>query len=74
MPRITRKHNLLGEVEAVPPVDDLAVGIRRFLGTEWGPSDQALEHNRTNGPPITEISVALAVEDLRRNVVWGTNS
>lgn len=71
---ITRKDNLLREVEAISPVDDLAVGIGGFLSTEWGPSDQTLKHNSADRPPIAEISVALAVEDLRRNVVRSTDS
>ena len=72
--RITGKDNLVREVEAISPVDDLAVGIGGFLSTEWGPSDQAFEHNSANRPPIAEISVALAVENLRRNVVGSTDS
>jgi hypothetical protein len=42
----------------------------RLLSAERRPSDQTLKHDRTHRPPIAAEIVALAAEDLGRNVVW----
>lgn len=70
MLRFTRQIKFLWEVEALPPVNNLTVGIRSVLSTEWWPSNETFEHDSTDRPPITQVGVPLAVEDLRGNVVW----
>lgn len=55
------------------PVDNLPVGVMGVLGTERRPADQALKHDSSHGPPITAKGVALSIEDLRSDVVRGTN-
>mgnify|MGYP001598053685 CR=1 FL=1 len=60
---------VLGEVELVLPVDDLAVGVVRVLAAEGRVPDEALEHDRTERPPIALLPVALLQEDLGRDVV-----
>lgn len=62
------------EGEVSLPVNDLAVGVVRLLGTEWGPTDQALEHDGSNTPPVTSLVVTLATENLRSNVIRRTDS
>ena len=55
------------------PVDDLTVGVVSILSTERGPSNLALEHDRTQAPPITILTVTMTTEDFRSNVVRSTN-
>lgn len=71
--RFWRKVDFLWEVETLLPVDDFAICFMRFLGTEWRPSYEALEHNSSKGPPIALLSVSLVDEYFRRNVVGSTN-
>lgn len=68
--------NLLvrGEVKVSRPVDDFPVGVVGLLGAERRPTDQALEHDSTDTPPIASKVVALAGEDFRCNVVRSTDS
>jgi len=51
------------------PVDNLAVGVVRLLGTEWRPANQALEHDGAHTPPVASLVVTLATEDLGSNVI-----
>ena len=44
------------------------------LCTERGPTNETLEHDSAQAPPIAIEAVSMACEDLGRNVVWGTNS
>lgn len=67
---LSTKLDIVWEVERLAPVDDLAVGVMLVLGTERWPSDLALEHNRTQGPPIAVEGVAGSSEDLWCDVVW----
>lgn len=62
------------EGEVSRPVDNLAVGIVRLLGTEWGPTDEALEHDGAYTPPITALVVAFAAEDLGGDVIRSADS
>lgn len=43
------------------------------LSTEWRPAHQTLEHDGPQTPPITVECVAVPREDLRGNVVGGSN-
>lgn len=61
------------EVQVSRPIDDLAVGVMGFLCTEWGPSDQTLEHDGADTPPIAAVVVALATEDFGSDVIGSTN-
>ena len=61
---------LLGRKMQVPlPVHNLAVCLARVFCTERRPSDQALEHDRSQTPPVTTKVVAFAAEDFRRYIV-----
>lgn len=55
------------------PVYNLPVRVVRLFCAEWRPSNQALEHDSANTPPITSEVVTFAAEDLRRNVIWSTD-
>jgi len=61
------------EVQVSGPVYNLAVCVVGFLCTERGPTNQALEHDGANAPPITAVVVALAAEDLGSNIVGSTD-
>lgn len=67
--RLSAEHYILREVQAVWPIDDLAVRFNRVLRTEWRPTDEAFEHDRSYGPPITTEGIALTTKELWRNVV-----
>jgi hypothetical protein len=56
------------------PVNDLAIRIVSILSTERGPSNLALEHNRTQAPPIAILTVTVAAEDFWSNVIRSTDS
>ena len=64
-----RQLDVVGEVQALPPVDDLAVRVVAVLGTEGRPAHEALVHDGAQRPPVDVIRVALASEYLRRDVV-----
>ena len=64
---------VFGEIQCLPPIDNLSVSVMGILGTEGRPADQTLKHDSSDGPPITTEGVALASEDLRCDVVGGTN-
>lgn len=70
---LSTKLDVVWEVEGLAPVDDLAVGVVLVLGAERWPSDLALKHNRTQGPPIAVEGVAGAGEDLWCDVVWSSD-
>jgi hypothetical protein len=55
------------------PVDDLTVGVVSILSTERRPSNLALEHDCTQAPPITILTVTMTTKDFRSNVVRSTN-
>jgi hypothetical protein len=65
--------NVFWEVQGLAPVNDLAIRIVSILSTERGPSNLALEHDRTQAPPIAILSVALATEDFWSNVIRSTD-
>lgn len=73
MLRVAAEHYVLREVQCVFPIDDLAIRIVRVLCTEWRPTDQAFEHDCSYGPPVATKGIALATEDLRRDVVGRPN-
>jgi len=52
-----------------PPVNNLAVSISVQLGAERRPSDEALEHDCADTPPVAAVVVAATAEDLGRDVV-----
>lgn len=55
------------------PINNLAVSIMRLLSAERRPANQTLKHNRTHRPPIAAVVVALAAENLGRNVIRRTD-
>lgn len=57
------------EVQALPPVDNLAVRVMAVLSTERRPTDQALEHDSSQTPPIAVEAVAVASEDFGGNII-----
>jgi hypothetical protein len=56
------------------PIDDLFVRIARILGAERRVSNQALEHDRTQRPPIALLAVPTHHEHLGRDIVWRPHS
>lgn len=73
MLRVAAEHYVLREVQCVFPIEDLAIRIVRVLCTEWRPTDQAFEHDCSYGPPVATKGIALATEDLWRDVVGRSN-
>ena len=71
--RFTRQCEFLREVKTISPVHNLAVDVGGFLGAERRPAHKTFEHDGANRPPVTQIGVALSIEDLGSNVVRGTN-
>ena len=67
------QRDVFGEVKGVGPVNDLAVGVMRVLGAERRPADKTLEHDCAGGPPVAREGVALAAENLGRDVVWSSD-
>lgn len=65
--------DVLGEVELVLPVDDLAVRVVGVLTAEGGVPDEAFEHDGPEGPPVALLPVTLLEEDLGRDVVGGSD-
>lgn len=61
-------------MQVTGPIDNLAVRVMRFLGAEWWPPDQTLEHNSTQTPPVTAVIITLSAEDFWCNIIRGTNS
>lgn len=66
----TRQSKFLREVKTLPPVHNLTVGIGSVFSAEWRPSNETLEHNGTDRPPIAQVGVPLTIEDFGSNVVW----
>ena len=73
MLRLRAEGDVVREVERLAPVDNLPIRVVAVLGTERRPADQTLEHDGTQRPPITVEGVALAREDLGRDVVGRTD-
>lgn len=61
------------EIQRLPPIDNLSVGVMGILSTERRPADQTFKHDSSNRPPVTAEGVALASEDLRGDVVGCAN-
>lgn len=61
------------EVQCLLPIDNLSIRVMGVLGTERGPTYQALKHDSSNGPPVAAEGIALAIEDFRSDIVGGTN-
>lgn len=45
-----------------------------ILRAERGPANLTLKHDCTKTPPVTVLSITMAAEDLRGNVVRSANS
>src|SRR5688572_17201712 len=56
--------DIIGEVQSLSPVHDLTVRVVAVLGAERRPANKALEHNRSEGPPIAVERVTMASENL----------
>lgn len=67
------QRNIFGEVESLPPIDDLAVSVVRIFGTERRPADQTFKHDGSNGPPVTAECVAFASKNLGCNIIRGSD-
>jgi hypothetical protein len=52
------------------PVYDLFIRVARVLGAERWIADKALEHDRTERPPIALLAVPTHHEHLGRDIVW----
>ena len=55
--------------EVMWPIDDLLICLVRGLRTEGRVSNEALEHDRTQGPPVTLVSVSFLEENLGGDVI-----
>lgn len=42
--------NVVREIEAVLPIDYLAIDVPSILRAEWGPADETLKHNCAKRP------------------------
>lgn len=67
------QRNIFGEVESLTPVDDLAVSVVGIFGTERWPADQTFKHDGSHRPPVAAESVAFTGENLRCNVIGGSD-
>lgn len=67
------KLNILGEVERLTPVDNLPISVVGILSTERRPANLTLKHDRSQRPPITIVGIAVAAEDLRCDIIRGTD-
>lgn len=67
------KSNVFREVEVFAPVDDFAIGVVRVFGAEGRPTDETLEHDCANGPPVTAECIAFPGEDFRGDVIRGSD-
>lgn len=67
--RFLTQVNVLRELQSLPPGKNLAVGIVGILRAERWVSAEALEHDRSERPPIAFVAVTLLQEDFWRNVV-----
>lgn len=65
--------DIVRKVQALPPVDNLAIGIVAVLGTERGPAHQTLEHDCSQAPPVAVKGVAVPGENFWGNVVGGSD-
>lgn len=72
--RLRRQLLVRREAEVALPVNDLAVGVVRFLSAEWRPADQALEHDGAHTPPVASLVIASPTEDFGSDVVWRAHS
>ena len=45
----------------------------RFLGAEWGPANEAFEHDGADRPPVAAERVAMTCENFGGDIIWGTN-
>lgn len=70
---VRTKGDVVGKVQCLSPVDNLAVRVMAILGAERGPADQALKHDGTQGPPITIKGVAVASEDFGSDVIGSSD-
>lgn len=55
------------------PVHNLAVRVMWIFGAERRPTDKTFKHDCSYRPPVAAEIITLATEDLRSNVVWGTD-
>lgn len=67
------QQDLLREIQLGLPVHDLPVGLVGILGTERRPSNEALEHDCTQTPPVAFLTVTRMEEYLRCNIIRGTH-
>ena len=65
--------DVVGEVERLSPVDNLAIRVVAVFGAEGRPADQALKHDGTERPPIAVERIAMTSEDFRRNIIRGAH-
>lgn len=65
--------NIIWEVQALPPVHNLAIRVVAVFGAERRPADQALEHDCSQAPPIAVETVPMAREDLGRDIIGCAN-
>lgn len=67
--RLRAQRDIIGEVQALSPVDNLAVRIMAVLGAERWPAHQTFEHNGSQTPPIAVKAVAVAGEDFGGDII-----
>lgn len=65
--------NIIGKVESVAPIYNLPIRIVWIIGAERRPSDQTLEHDRSQTPPIAIESIPVSTKDFGGNIIWRTD-
>lgn len=74
MLRLGTQCNIIREVQRLSPVDNFPISVMTVLSAERRPTDEALEHDGSQRPPIAIKRVALAGEDFGGDVVRGSDS
>lgn len=69
-----RELGIVRNRKRLAPVQDLLAGHAGLVGEEGWVAHQHLEQNCSARPPINGLVVATLAEDLRRYVVWCSNS
>lgn len=71
--RFWTKMNIIWEDQSLSPSQDLSISVMSVLRAERWITTKTFEHDSTQRPPITFVSISLLKEDFRSNVIWSTN-
>ena len=68
-----RHHRVTGDMKILVPVHDFDLGLGRSGGHERRLPHQHLVHDHPDGPPVAQLEVADPPQDLRGDVVGGSD-